>query len=93
MQEQYVRETGDRTPCVIASTASPYKFAKAVLAAVCPGAALEDEFSMMEKLSEVTGTAVPRPLAGLKDRTVLHKSCLNKEEMGGFIRDFLSRGN
>ena len=92
VQEQYVRETGDTTPCVIASTASPYKFAKAVLAAVCPGSALEDEFSMMKKLSEVTGTQVPRPLAGLKDRAVLHKSCLKKEEMGAFIRDFLSRG-
>ena len=89
--EQYLRETGDRKPCVIASTASPYKFAKAVLSAIGPGNLPENEFAMAEKLSEVTGTAIPAPLAGLKDRTVLHKSCVKQSEMAGFIRSFLSR--
>ena len=31
---QYVEKTGDKTPAVIASTASPYKFSKSVLTAV-----------------------------------------------------------
>lgn len=86
---QYVEQTGDRTPCVIASTASPYKFAASVLPAVCKDALPDNEFSMVEKLSEVTGTPVPAPLATLKDRMVLHKSCVAKEEMSAFIRDFL----
>ncbi len=86
---QYVEQTGDRTPCVVASTASPYKFAAAVLPAVCDGPVPEDGFAMIEKLSEVTGTAIPAPLATLKDRPVLHKSCVAKEEMSAFIRDFL----
>ena len=86
---QYVEQTGDRTPCVIASTASPYKFAASVLPAVCKEALPDNEFSMVEKLSEVTGTPVPAPLATLKDRMVLHKSCVAKEEMSAFIRDFL----
>lgn len=43
--KQYVEETGDKTPSVIASTASPYKFSKAVLEAVEPNATLpETEF-------------------------------------------------
>lgn len=86
---QYVEQTGDRTPCVIASTASPYKFAASVLPAVCGDALPDNEFAMVEKLSEVTGTPVPAPLATLKDRTVLHKSCVAKEEMAAFIRNFL----
>lgn len=86
---QYVEQTGDRTPCVVASTASPYKFAAAVLPAVCDGPVPENGFAMIEKLSEVTGTAIPVPLATLKDRPVLHKSCVAKEEMSAFIRDFL----
>lgn len=86
---QYVEQTGDRAPCVIASTASPYKFAASVLPAVCGDALPDNEFAMVEKLSEVTGTPVPAPLATLKDRTVLHKSCVAKEEMAAFIRDFL----
>ena len=89
--EQYLRETGDRTPCVIASTASPYKFAKAVLSAVAPQEASGDEFTMVEKLSEVTGTPIPGPLADLKNRAVLHKSCVRQAEMAEFIRSFLDQ--
>ena len=40
--KQYVEETGDKTPSVIASTASPYKFSKAVLEAVEPNATLHE---------------------------------------------------
>lgn len=87
--EQYRKETGDATPCVIASTASPYKFAAAVLPAVYDGQIPESGFDQVAKLSEVTGTPVPAPLAGLKNRPVLHKSCTEKEEMSAFIRGFL----
>ena len=87
--EQYRKETGDATPCVIASTASPYKFAAAVLSAVYDGQIPESGFDQVAKLSEVTGTPVPAPLAGLKNRPVLHKSCTEKEEMSAFIRGFL----
>ena len=89
--EQYIRETADRTPSVIASTASPYKFSKAVLGAIRPDLLSDNEFAMVEKLSEATGTAIPAPLANLRGRAVLHKSCVKKEDMGGFIRDFLNR--
>ena len=87
--EQYRRETGDATPCVLASTASPFKFAAAVLPAIQPGELPADEFGMVAKLSEVTGVPVPKPLAGLKDLPVLHKGCVSKEGMKLFIRNFL----
>ena len=68
--EQYVEQTGDETPAVIASTASPYKFSKAVLEAVAPGCELpETEFDMVDKLNEISKAAVPAPLAGLKNKT------------------------
>ncbi len=87
---QYVQETGDRTPCVIASTASPYKFAASVLAAVCKESLPSDEFAMVEKLSAVTGTKIPASLANLKNSAVLHNSTVSKEEMSAFIRNFLA---
>ncbi len=65
--EQYVSETGDLTPTVIASTASPYKFAKAVLSSVSDKALPEDEFAMTDALSAETGTEIPAPLASLKN--------------------------
>ncbi len=87
--DQYVEKTGDKTPTVIASTASPYKFAASVLPAVYEGDMPEDEFSMVEKLSSVTNTKIPTPLAGLKEKKVLHKTCVDKSEMSDFIKNFL----
>ena len=34
--DRYQEETGDRTPAVIASTASPFKFARSVMTAIDP---------------------------------------------------------
>ena len=87
--DQYVEKTGDTTPTVIASTASPYKFAASVLPAVYDGEMPETEFLMVEKLSQVTKTKIPAPLAGLKDKEVLHKTCVDKSEMSDFIKNFL----
>lgn len=87
--EKYLQETGDNTPCVIASTASPYKFAPAVLEAVSGREPSGSEFEMVKELSETTGTAIPAPLAGLAGKTVLHNSCVEKEDMAKFISGFL----
>ena len=87
--QQYLEETGDRTPCVIASTASPYKFAASVLPAVDDGPVPQDGFAMLKRLSEVSGTAIPAPLANLQNCPVLHRSCVDRSGMKAFIREFL----
>ena len=68
--QQYVEETNDTTVAVIASTASPYKFAKSVLEAVSDKELPEDEFAMTEVLSAETKTPVPAPLASLRNAEV-----------------------
>ena len=84
--EQYVNETGDNTPAVIASTASPYKFSKAVLQAVSPEIELpETEFEMVDKLNELTGTAVPAPLAGLKNKTSRFSDVTEVDKMQDYV--------
>lgn len=84
--EQYVNETGDNTPAVIASTASPYKFSKAVLQAVAPEAELpETEFEMVDKLNEISGTAVPAPLAGLKNKTSRFSDVTEVNKMQDYV--------
>ena len=87
--ERYRSETGDDTPCVLASTASPFKFAAAVLPAIQSGELPGDDFGMVAKLAEVTGVPVPKPLAGLKDLPALHTGCVTREKMNLFIRNFL----
>ena len=87
--QKYLAETKDDTCCVIASTASPYKFAPAVLEAVTGKTACGNGFDIVEELSAVTGTSVPAPLAGLAKKEVLHTSCVEKENMADFITSFL----
>ncbi|MEE1319188.1 MAG: threonine synthase [Ruminococcus sp.] len=84
--EQYVNETGDETPTVIASTASPYKFSKAVLEAVAPDTKLpETEFDMVDKLNKITGMSVPAPLAGLKNKTARFSDVTEVDNMQNYV--------
>ncbi len=78
--EQYVQSTGDNRPVVIASTASPYKFAKSVLSALTNDIP-NSEFDTVDALSELTHTTVPAPLAELKNATVRFKDIYDKKDM------------
>jgi len=62
--EDVRREEGKRTPCVIVSTASPFKFGGAVLEAL---GVVTDETgpALMDELTAFTGVGAPAPLAGL----------------------------
>ena len=74
----------DGAPVMVLSTASPYKFPAAVLGALeggCDG----DEFAMMERLHRLTGTEVPRNLAGLQGRPVRHRDVIDKEQMLDYV--------
>ena len=82
--EDYVNQTGDTRPMVVLSTASPYKFPAAVLAAI-GGDTSGDEFTQMETLSRLTGTPIPAPLANLRQKPELHTGVIDKEEMGAFV--------
>ncbi len=87
----YVSDSNDKTPTVIASTANPYKFSNAVLDAVKPGAGEGmDEFDMVVTLNNVTGTACPAQLAGLKGKSPRFTSCCKKEEMESVVYSMLS---
>ncbi len=86
---EYVAKTGDKTPTVIASTASPYKFAKSVITAVLGAAPAVDEFEMADALCKETGVPVPAPLAGLKDKTVRFNTTCEVNEMEQQVYDML----
>ena len=82
--ENYVNQTGDKRPMVVLSTASPYKFPKAVLSAL--GGALDgDEFTLMERLEAMTGVPVPRNLATLRGKPERHTGVIDKEDMLDFV--------
>ena len=77
---QYVEKTGDNRAVLIASTASPYKFAKSVLSALTTEIP-ESEFDAVNALSGLTNTAVPAPIAELENATVRFKDIYEKQDM------------
>ena len=82
--KQYQKETGDQTKTILLSTASPYKFPESVYKAL-----FNEELNVydaIEKLNKKTGVAVPKPLVGIKDREVLHKTHIDKTEIINFIK-------
>ena len=78
--EDYVAQTGDTRPMVVLSTASPYKFPAAVLAALEDGAEM-DEFAKMERLQEKTGVPIPGNLSGLQEKAERHTGVIEKNKM------------
>ena len=82
----YVNKTGDDVPTVIDSTASPYKFSKAVLNAVKSGNIdSADEFDMVDELNKVSSLEVPEPLKSLKNKTVRFTDVCNKSDMSEMV--------
>ena len=82
--EQYVANTGDDRPTVIASTASPYKFAKSVLSAVSENQG-DNEFDTVKILSEETSTEIPAPIKALETAKVRFNDLCEKDSMLKFV--------
>ncbi len=90
--EQYVKETGDNTKTVIASTASPFKFNESVLTALGykDKIGTSDEFELLDCLSEISAMRVPKSLGELKNKFVRFNSVCEKEEMVNSTNEFLN---
>ena len=82
--EDYVTQTGDHTPMVVLSTASPYKFPAAVLTAI-GGDTDGDEFCQMERLSRLSGVPIPKNLSGLQGKPEKYTGVIPKEKMLDFV--------
>lgn len=78
-------QTHDRTPMIVVSTASPFKFAADVYRSLygeCP----HDPLTTLTDLSQKTGQPIPYPLLGIGERTVRFTDVCNKEDMWRVVR-------
>ncbi len=71
-------------PCVILSTASPYKFPSAVLRALGENPQ-DDEFEQMKKLNQLTGVKIPVNLSSLKEKKEIHKDVIDKNQIIDYV--------
>ena len=87
--KKYREETGDRTKTVIASTASPYKFTRSVMAAIDEKYKDKPDFTLVDDLAALSGTAVPKAIEEIRTAPVLHKTVCEIEEMQSAVKGFL----
>lgn len=71
-------------PCVLLSTASPYKFTRDVLKALQVEAAADD-FVCMEQLSELTKTSIPQGLYALKSMKERFSDVIEVTDMETYV--------
>lgn len=82
--EDYRARTGDETPTVIASTASPFKFCRAVAEAL--GTKIEkDDVSQLDALTAITGIPAPAPLEALRTASPRFDRVVDKEDILGTV--------
>ena len=77
---QYIAESNDKKPMVVASTASPYKFAADVLASLGEKKP-EDDLDALALLSAKTETEITLPLRGLAEREVRFDKVIDSADM------------
>jgi threonine synthase len=90
--QRYRGETGDTSPILLASTASPFKFNRAVLEALGRLPSSGDEFSLLQELSVLSGQPLPAKLAELSSLPEIHQGVCEKNEMGRVLYRFLGLG-
>ncbi|TCD45738.1 threonine synthase [Streptococcus sp. X16XC17] len=84
----YVERTGDKTPTIIASTASPYKFPQVVVEAI-NGRKSTDDFTAVLELFALSKVAIPSAVKGLDNALVVHDTVVSIDQMQTEVEDYL----
>lgn len=87
----YRRDTRDMTSCIVAGTASPFKFTSAVLKALDENVDGLDDFKQLDKLGLITNRKVPRNLEKLNGMEILHDDVCEKDEMANYMLEFVAK--
>ena len=86
---QYREESGDETKCLIASTASPYKFVGSVMRAIDAEYAGRDEFELVDELEKLSRVAVPNAVKEIRDAKILHTRECDADKMKETVKEIL----
>lgn len=87
--EKYKAATGDATPSIIASTASPFKFTRSVMNAIDSKYDSMSDFELVDELSALANVTVPEAIEEIRTAPVLHDHICDKSEMKETVEAFL----
>ena len=87
--KKYVAMTQDTKPTVIASTASPYKFARSVMNAIDERFDVLDEFGLVDELVKLSNTDEPAAVTEIRTAPVRHNNVCEVEAMEATVKAWL----
>ncbi|RGY95172.1 threonine synthase [Clostridium sp. AM58-1XD] len=93
--QNYMKETGDMTKTVIASTASPYKFSRSVVQAMGyqseneGGLDVLSEFEIVDELNRMSGMAVPEAVEEIRFAIIRHDNECDVDKMEEMVSGLL----
>ena len=88
--KKYVADTQDTKTTVIASTASPYKFARSVMNAIDPKYDALDEFQLVDELVKISNTEEPNAVKEIRTAPVRHNNVCAVDEMEKTVKQWLN---
>ena len=85
----YREDSKDDRKTVIASTASPYKFAGSVMTAIDPKYKGQDDFKLIEELQKVSGTEIPNAIKEIMNAEIRHSTECDVDQMEQTVKNIL----
>lgn len=86
---KYRAESGDEKKCLVASTASPYKFIHSVMTAIDEKYASADEFDLIDELSRISQTEVPKAVEEIRSAEIRHTRECDSDRMKETVKEIL----
>lgn len=86
---RYRKDSGDDKKCLVASTASPYKFIHSVMSAIDEKYADADEFDLVDELSRISGTEIPKAIEEIRNADIRHTTECDACDMKAAVKDIL----
>ena len=85
----YREDSKEDRKTVIASTASPYKFAGSVMSAIDPKYKGQDDFKLIEELQKVSGTELPNAIKEIMNAEIRHNTECDVDQMEQTVKNIL----
>ena len=89
--EKYTEKSGDTSPCVIVSTASPFKFLRAVVKAADPEHVdMLSDYDLIYRIDEMRNKAgIPQAIKDVLALPIRHKTICGVQDMEAEVKKFL----
>ena len=85
----YQEESKDAKKTVIASTASPYKFARSVMTAIDDKYDALEEFDLIDSLEVISNVDIPNAVEEIRNAEILHTRECDADKMEETVKDIL----